>query len=225
MSDDSPGDRPTKIDRPHLLLVEGQDEVRFFGALLGHMSIDSFQIRDLAGKDHLPKEFPAVYLDLDRVRAYAIVRDAEGSLENTFKSIAGVLKKHGEPCPRRNKSFATKAGNPRKVGVFVLPGDADQGMLEDLFLCTVEDHPAMPCVRAFMDCIGKALPRKPLKTAVAESRSYYPKNPSKATALAFLAAMHEEVHRVGEAAEQHCWDLDHPRLRALRDFLREMAGF
>jgi hypothetical protein len=153
------------------------------------------------------------------------VRDAEASLKETFESIAGVLKKHGEPCPRSNKGFAHKPNHPRKVGIFVLPGDADQGMLEDLCLCTVQDHPAMPCVSAFMDCIGKALPRKPLETAVAESRSYYPKNPSKATALAFLAAMHEEVHRVGEAAEKHYWDFDHPRLRALRDFLREMAGF
>jgi hypothetical protein len=98
-------------------------------------------------------------------------------------------------------------------------------MLEDLCLCTVEDHPALSCVRAFIDCIGKALPKKPPKVAVAESTCYYPKNPTKAKALAFLAAMHEEVHRVGEAAEKHYWDFRHPRLTALKDFLQEMASF
>jgi hypothetical protein len=225
MSDEPFGDYPIRVEKAHLLLVEGKDEVVFFGALLRHMSIDVFQILDLAGKDRLPRMFPALYRQLDRLRVYAIIRDAEISLENTFKSILSVLKTHGEPCPRTNRAFASKPGFPRKVGVFVLPGDSDHGMLEDLCLCTVEDHPAMPCVSAFMDCIGKALPRKPPEVAVSESRPYYPKNPSKATAMAFLAAMHEEVHRVGEAAEKHYWDFEHSRLAALRDFLREMASF
>jgi len=217
MSDQACPDRPVRIEGPNLLLVEGRDEVEFFKALLRHMEIQGAQILDVGGKDRFPGAFPAVYLHLDKVRVYAIVRDAEVSAQNTFKSVGGVLRRHGEPFPKRNREFAVKPGIPRKVGVYILPGDADRGMLEDLCLATVGDHPAMPCVKAFMDCLEAVLPRKSVRAS--SGRGYFPRNPTKARALAFLAAMSDEVHHVGEAAQQGCWNFDHPCLDGLKAFL------
>ncbi|MBE3123755.1 MAG: hypothetical protein IMZ65_03040 [Planctomycetes bacterium] len=216
--------RPIKIEGPFLLLVEGKDEVQFFLALLQHMGIEGVQVLDYAGKNKFPEFFPAVCLQLDPVRAYAVVRDADANAGHTLESIAGVLKKQGEPCPRRNKQFEIKRAHPRKVGVYVLPGDAEQGMLEDLCLSTVQDHPATDCVNVFMECIERVLPKRPPDAVVTAGGQYYPKNRSKARALAFLAAMHDEVHHVGEAAQGGCWDLDHPCLAELKAFLQHLAG-
>jgi hypothetical protein len=214
---------PVRIEGPYLLLVEGKDEVLFFDALLRHMGVNEVQILHSGGKRNLPRRFPAIALQLDHVRAYAVVQDADASAENTFRSIRGILTNHGEPCPKMSGRYAQRPGLHRRVGVYVLPGAGRSGMLEDLCLLTVSGHPAMPCVSDFMGCLRRVLAKGCTKITRSLGKACYPNNPSKAQALAFMAAMKFEVHRVGEAAQQRCWNFNHPCMANLKRFLSAMV--
>ncbi len=44
---------PLQISKPKLLIGEGQEEVRFFGALLNHLSLGDIQIEQYNGKNAL----------------------------------------------------------------------------------------------------------------------------------------------------------------------------
>ena len=79
------------ITHPKALLVEGQDEVNFFNALLQHMSIANVQIIEVGGKYSFQNEFPT-FLALsgfEWITAFAIIRDADLSHSSTFDSIKG----------------------------------------------------------------------------------------------------------------------------------------
>ena len=90
-----------------------------------------------------------------------------------------------------------------------MPGDFKKGMLEDLCLRTVKDHPALKCAEAFIECALKL--------------NYPPKNIAKAKAQAFLAVMPEIVSSVGIGAEKDYWDFGSDELKNLKIFLNDFA--
>ena len=210
-----------KIKGPKLLLVEEKDEESFFGSLLDHMGIGSVQVYGYGGKDKFAGLFPSIWNDLALVEIYAVTRDADGDSDGAFQSIAGVLKKHNEPVPRKAGKFIEKAGNPRKVGIYILPGRGGKtGMLEDLCLASVAGHSVMPCVKDFIGCLKKKLPARPADSPRGERGQYFPKNESKARAQAFLAAM-DDCPTVGVAAQGHCWDFNSPEFTEMKTFLKQ----
>ena len=86
-----------------------------------------------------------------------------------------------------------------------MPGNSDAGMLEDLCLKTVENHPAMGCVQPFTSCISE----------LEES----PNNIVKAKAQAFLAAMPELANSVGVGAQKGYWNFKSEELTDLKSFI------
>lgn len=46
-------DKPREITQPKLLIGEGQEEVRFFNALLKHLGRQDVQVENYSGKDQL----------------------------------------------------------------------------------------------------------------------------------------------------------------------------
>ena len=97
-------------------------------------------------------------------------------------------------------------GKPN-VGIFIMPGDFKNGMLEDLCLRTVKDNPAVKCAETFIECALKL--------------EAPPRNIAKAKAQAFLAAMPDIVSSVGLGAEKRYWDFNSDELKNLRNFLNE----
>ena len=147
-----------KIEKPKLIAVEGNDEVEFFNVLLKHLGFDGsdFQIENLEGKGNYNYEIPALINKpgFNKVTAFLIIHDADKSDEDAFKKIVNIferLSKDLEP-PKQKDTFSD--GNPR-IGIFIMPGNANEGMLEDLCLKTVEDHPVMECVNGFINCISE----------------------------------------------------------------------
>ncbi len=197
-----------------VLMVEGDDEERLVKALLKTLGITGVDVQNARGKDNFKRELFSVFNtpregDLEII---GIIRDAEGSASRVFQSTTHIFKRLSEKLnlpglttPARPEVFSQ--GTPR-VGVFIMPGNAERGMLEDLCLKSVEKHPAMKCVETFRDCI------KTLKPP--------PKVPAKACAQAFLAAMPEIVRCVGEGAEKKYWDLDSEAFSALQSFLETL---
>jgi hypothetical protein len=218
------GSSRPKITGSVVLIVEGKDEEFFFNALLRHLGISGTEIFDVGGKTQFKNKLPGVLLHpgfREHVKSYAIIRDAEQNAVQTFESVQNILQNNRQPCPPVHNTFAT---GPPKVGVFIVPGNAEKGMLEDLCIRTIQSHPIMPCVDSFMDCIdGKVVWPVPTAPDAPIIENYrMPNNPTKARAKAFLAGNQTDLPSVGVAAQAGVWNFDHESLQDLRNFLLQL---
>ncbi len=195
---------PKLIREKKVLAVEGKDEVNFFEALLKHLGIVGFEIRDVGGKDQFKKKLPALVhtSGFSDVEVLVVVRDADNDPDAAFDSVRDVLLYQRLEPPDRMNRFSN--GNPR-IGIFIMPGNSDTGMLEDLCLKTVGEHPAMGCVNTFIDCVS-GLDNPPNIMA-------------KAKAQVFLAAMPKIVNSIGVGAQKGYWNLDSDELIDLKSFI------
>ena len=136
-----------------MIAVEGKDEVNFFNALLKYAGIADFDVYEVGGKHQFKNKLPALVRmsGFADVEVLAIIRDADNDANGAFESIRNILKKEKLKPPIQTNQFAK--GSP-KIGIFIMPGNSDTGMLEDLCLKTVEHHPAMACVESFIDCVS-----------------------------------------------------------------------
>ena len=194
------------ISRNKLLLVEGENERRFFAALLRCLDLsDGVQVLNYGGKPKLRPLLATLYLapGYSDLEALGVTRDADDSFDSTFQSIRDSLDNANLDVPE--KPNALTEGKP-SVSVFVLPDCESPGMLETLCLSAVKHDPAMPCVDEFLRC---------LEVTACMS----PKNPYKARAHAFLASRTKPELRVGEAAQAGYWNLDSPVFDPLKSFL------
>lgn len=196
--------------KPHLLVVEGDDELEFFTALLRELSIPSVQIYKLDGKSGL-----RVFLKTargingfddpsNRVVSIGIIQDADHNPRGAFDSICSALRSTNFPVP--HQPLAVAPGDVH-VSVLILPDAHTPGMLEDLVLKAVQDEPAYDCAAAYFECLGGLANFKP------------PKNPAKARVMAYLASKPETVPHLGIAAHKHYWSLDHPVFDEVKRFL------
>ncbi|MBF0551793.1 MAG: hypothetical protein HQK60_14820 [Deltaproteobacteria bacterium] len=220
-------DENFELKQQNLLLVEGQDEVNFFGALLKHLNIESVQIVGVGGKDNFKPELQALLniSGFNDVKSYAIIRDADRSKANTLKSIKGLLKKHKQPVPPDHAETAT--ANNLKVGIFIMPGNAAEGMLEDLCLQAVKNHTVLKCADDYLACLETNLETLANGQEKEPGKQYFPKNRAKARMHSFLAGMHEYIPSVGEAAykKEGYFDLTADAFKELRDFLTYKMGW
>lgn len=187
-----------------VLAVEGKDEVNFFSAFLDHIEVLNVRVEEVGGKNQFKNKIPALIKssEFSEMKVLAVVRDADEDANAAFDSTRIVLEREGLKPPEEMNSFSE--GDPR-VGVFIMPGDFDFGMLEDLCLKTVKNHPAMECVNVWIDCISQLKEK--------------PRNMAKAKAQVFLAAMPEIVSSVGIGAQKGYWNFDSEELEALRSFI------
>lgn len=209
---------PEKIASDKLILVEGKDEINFLSAFLNYLGLKNIQILKVGGKDNFRKEFPVLLIDpgFNSVKIYGIIRDADESEHSTFQSITALLKKYKQPVPEKTGEFAQN--EKQKVGIFVMPGNSDSGMLEDLCLQTVNTHPIMPCVEDYLSCLKDKVNSR---TTAQQSEYKFPRVEIKAKAQTFLAGMFDSVNSVGLAALKGYWNFEHPSLNQFRDFLKE----
>ena len=219
-------DRQPRISDPYLLAVEGKDEENFFQKLLAVHGIDRVAIRRYAEHRGTVRHklegllrFPGFD---ENVKAYAVVHDADRNAHDTLTSVQNALKDLGAPCPNASGVFASDS--LRKVGILILPPDAESGCLEDVCLGTVMEHPVMPCVDAFMECLASSCEAKPGAADRDAGRAFFPKHESKARAQAFMAGLYESPHEVGRAAQKGYWPFDAPGIEPIVRFLKELRA-
>jgi hypothetical protein len=120
-----------------------------------------------------------------------------------------LLRDHHQPCPTNHACFASSDNNTLTVGVYIMPGGST-GMLEDLCLQSVKDHPIMPHVGSFMEQVRQTMGKDA------------PKNRSKATVQAFLSGMRNTVSSLGVAAQHDYWPFDNRAFGNLSSFLKQL---
>ena len=201
---------PELITKKKLVAVEGKDEIAFFAELLKHMGMKNIiDILEVKGKDNFKEEMPLLTKSpgFSGLEAIAIIRDADDSCQNAFKSVVGVLKKINLKAPARPGEFSR--GNP-KVGVFIMPDNKNDGKLETLCLETVKEKEGMKCVNQFIACASQM--ENPPKE----------KDIDKVKVQTFLAIMPEVPDKLGVGAKKKCWDFDSSELAPLKNFISEL---
>lgn len=202
------------IEKDILLLVEGRDEVEFFEALLNYVGVVNIvQIINIGGKDNFKNEFPALLLspNFSDVRKYAIIRDADDNADNTFQSVIGILSRHNQPIPEAPGEIISSDGI--STGVYIMPGNKEKGMLEDLCLNTVLDSPVLACVNQYISCLHENL-----------ENDAFPRNEAKAKMHAFLSGMCKFVPSLGIAAKKSYFNFESDSLDDIKQFLQNLTA-
>ena len=221
------------ITSKKVLFVEGQDEENFFGELLKYIGITNVQIISYDGKDNLRNELKTITKipDFSKVQLFGIVRDADNNIEGAFKSICQILKNNNYMPPDKPNTFSS--GAP-KVGIYIMPNNKDDGMLEDLCLKTVKDSPLIECIEELIECANLMYENGEVKEFF-EKYDYFKnkevyrknfsksngkiKNIAKAKAQAYLSLMPVIVSSVGVGATKGYWNLESEELNELKKFL------
>lgn len=199
---------PAAIRNSIQLLVEGNDGLNWFQALAGHLSLD-IQIHNFGGVTDF-RGFLRAFTKTPgfaEVTGIGIVRDAEGSAADAFRSVHGALEHSGLPVP--TDPGATANGRP-SVTVLILPDGRSPGMLESVLGDSIRDTPVGTCIDEFLGCAENVA-----KCEISR--------PEKAFAHAFLATCPDPHVSVGVAAQKGYWDFDHPVLDGVRSFLSALA--
>lgn len=204
----------SEITKKKLLLVEGRDETKFFEALLNRnptLSViqNEIQIVETGGVDKFRHEIPAMKsrTGFEQVESIAIIRDSDGSHEGAFDSVCSILSNNALPRPSSQLEYTT---SPIRIGIFIMPGNEEGTMLEDLCLRTQELHPIM------------SLTNRHIEELEINEGLETPRNLSKAKTLVFLASMPKIVNTLGLGAQKGYWDLEHECLHPLVSFLEEL---
>jgi hypothetical protein len=194
--------------KKRLLVVEGKDDINFSEKLLEYIGIlDSVDIRSSEGKDNLKNLMPAFKFTtgFKNIEKIAVLWDADKNARDAFKQVTDVLKKIGLPSPKKPGEFSS--GSP-SVGIFIMPDNSSNGMLEDLCLESVKDHEAMKCVDNFIACT--------------QELKEQPDNISKAKVQVFLASRSKIANSIGRAAQKGYWNFNSEKLQPLINFLKQL---
>ena len=200
---------PKEIKTKIQLLVEGNDQRNFFEAFTKHLSITNVQIQNFGGVTDLSNFLPAFVKmsNFQSVQSLGVVRDAETSAKNAFKSVQSSLRKADLSVP--DKPGIRKDSYPT-VTVLILPTDCPSGMLETVLCRSFAATPLDRCIDEFFKCV---------KSSSEISIKY----PDKARAHAYLTTKPDPHFSVGVAAKNGYWDLDHEVFSTVRDFLHKIA--
>lgn len=201
---------PTRIETDIQLLVEGNDEKNFFQYFCQHLSLKNIEVHGFGGVYNFKRYLPA-FVNIpgfDNVARLGIVRDAEQSARSALQSIQSVTRNAGLSPPDRVQKFTE--GTPG-VGVLILPGYEESGMLETLLCQTFTDSPENGCIDEFFNCLEN-------------QANLSLKRPDKSRAYAFLSTKEYPQSSVGVAAQKGYWNLDHDAFIDVRDFLTKLAS-
>ena len=201
------------ITSTSFLAVEGKDEKNFFVELLKDLSINDVQVADVGGKDKFQNELSAwsIVEKFSKINRFAFIRDAEDKpAYSAFQSICSILNKLEIPQPESINSIYND--NLRKVGIFIMPDNTIEGMLENLCIKTICGSPVADCVDNYILCISQHLTKE-------EEKKF---NKNKSRVQVFLSSKVPIVNSLGIAAQKGYWDFSHDCFDNIKNFLRDI---
>jgi hypothetical protein len=202
----------TKITNKFLLLVEGKDEIEFFNALFKYMNIDGVQIHEVEGKNNFSKNIKQIKDSPDDgfsiVTNLGIIRDADDNAKAAFDSICYHLNQN-KIAPPKNIGIVENI-DKRKIGIFIMPNNKDNGMLETLCLESIESTCCYKEMNIYIEC---------LQNLYKNNKSF---NVDKAKSQVYLASKIPMKNRLGLGAEAGHWNFNHSAFIKIKTFLKEL---
>lgn len=203
-------ERRRPIEAPCVLLVEGEDEKRFFCGFVDR-TVPGKQVQVIAagGKYSFQNDLEAIVKDagFDEVRWLGIVQDADTDAQSALQRIQSALT--GVELPVPSAAWVPTPTNTVPVVVaIVLPDGSSPGDLEDLLLRAVErDEPSrMKCIDAYFDCLQM-------------NGVQQPRQVSKAKTHAYLSSLERPDLQLGVAAQAGLLPLGSSTFDALRELI------
>jgi hypothetical protein len=195
------------ISERAVLLVDGVNDQRFFGAAASHRGLTSLQIITLQGSASLRAKLRAVINTpgFSNVVKFGIARDADTNPSASFQSACDACRNEGLSVPAR--PLVAEGGSPG-VSIMIIPDINSTGELAHLCLRSISnDQRYSECVIEFMACLDKYQPQ------LMGNRK------AKAELHAYLAGMDNPGLRFGEAAEVGYFPWTSPALAEIFQFL------
>ncbi|MHB8577625.1 MAG: DUF3226 domain-containing protein [Dehalococcoidia bacterium] len=146
----------SRIEKPHLLLVEGPEEARFWAAFFEYgLHRDDIELHHTGGKTGLRNAIEALVRTsgFNQVRWFGIAQDADDNPAGTFQSMRDALDKNSLPTP--TQAWESAVGARITVTTFVWPSRGRRGDLETMIWDQLSPQAATPCVEAYFDCLAK----------------------------------------------------------------------
>jgi hypothetical protein len=201
-----------KVEQTKLLVVEGNDDQAVVEALLNYQRLDNIHIHSVRSKENF-REFFKIFSKSSELRngfieSFAIICDADNSIENTLTQMTNILRDFGLTPPASNAEYSN---NSPRAGIFIITdGNTSTGTLEHMLANSVSTTSGMQCVSGFIQNI-QALPGN-----VPDSTN----NAAKRTARSYiLTHSGRPLSSIGVAAQRGCWDFEHACFTPLKSFL------
>jgi hypothetical protein len=190
------------LNKSKLLLAEGKEDVRVFEKLLEEIGVNDIQVLKYDGKNNLGSYLRALMnvAGFEKVEKLGITRDADTDHDAAFRSVCGALQRAGLSIPKRQYSLT---GTNPAVAIMILPSINQPGMLEDVFLQTL-DASVINCVNGFVTCMEQLNHRSP--------------NLSKSKVYTFLDIKNPDCRSLGNSTEAGFWQLGHPAFNEMKRF-------
>lgn len=119
-----------------ILLVEGLNDCHVMWTLCKRYNIaETFDIHNCGCKTNALTKLKGLLIDSGKPRVLGLLIDADSSSQNSWASVRNLLRKYKYSAPEEPASCGTILEPPHgypKVGVWILPDNRQDGMLEDL---------------------------------------------------------------------------------------------
>ncbi|WP_019351052.1 DUF3226 domain-containing protein [Vibrio splendidus] len=197
-----------------VILVEGKDELSFFSSFCRHKGLTDFKCIEAQGKDKLKPLFSVALQSagIEDLEALIVIQDADNSHKAVIQSLQAMFRNNNLPAPKDHLELVSNE-NDTKFGFYVMPGNADSGMLENLLLDSVNDNPIKIEADIF---IGRVF-----DLASENEHIDAPKNIAKAKLHAYLSAQKEFKPNIGIATQKGYFDLNSHHFDSIEQFLRK----
>lgn len=201
--------------RSHLILVEGQDELWFFDAVLASLGADPSKIQtiDYGGSGELPRYLENLFKSdpvMDgSVSSVLVTGDADTYVGALPYKVNKVLKSYALPEFEDRKVHRLGADSlVATLGFCLLPEHGSEGSLETLLLGTVDGDNAAAAARQMVEAFhGDRAPKN-----------------DKRVAQAYLATRQRLSRGAGWGAREGYFDIRHDALVALKKVIAEFLA-
>ena len=210
-----------KITQNALLLIEGKDEVSFFGELFKYLNLQNVQFIDFGGKSKFKSMFDVLVADksFNNVTKIAFIRDCDNSdIQSAFDSIKNIVLANNNQnnlfhniianCSLIN-NIVSDSTNTIKCGIYIMPDNKSTGMLEDLCLKTIEVKHESCCIDSFIKCLKF-------------NNTFTSTNLSKSKFLSFLASKKDNPNSLGIATKQGYIDFSNQCFDGIKNFIMKV---
>ncbi|MDR1958533.1 MAG: hypothetical protein LBQ54_05765 [Planctomycetaceae bacterium] len=197
------------------LLVEGNDDQHVIWALCDRRQITgAFDVVDCEGINNLLRQFPIrLKLPTDKINTLGIIVDADIDLKNRWDSIRNILQNNGFAVPDKLPSeglIITHPENGKKVGVWIMPNNNLNGMLEDFITFLIpQDDKLLPVVDETLKRIER-------------DRLNHCKHQSKVKIYTWLAWQEEPGKPLGQSITMKYLTTDEETCLKLMDWLKKL---
>lgn len=204
-----------RINFSKFIFVEGDDDFHFLCNLLEIMGVNDIFIEKINGKDNLKralKAFSTLPL-FENVKSLSVIIDADESFTNTERSIISIISEINIPTPRAHNEVAESG--EMKVSFFIMPGNKENGAIEDLILKYASKKAVFKHVEEFFVKI---------KSNEDEIKKHdeeygYPSNDKKAKMQVYLSCNQDSDSRIGVSTKKKIINTDDDCFNEIKSFI------